>query len=251
VKHNFTDRYAHLDSPVHRIDPRAKILASVCAIVIVITEPHDGGLNRIMAYLVLLLAVVLISRLPVLYVLRRIFLALPFIIAASALYPVSALLSAGEYSPAERDIALNTSLIIFSRALIAITILILLTSTEKFHRILLGLRKLRMPKLICSVSALLYRYIFLLADETLRTTRARESRTPGRLTRNRIRIFGNQAAMIFLRSWERSQTIYKSMLSRGFTGEYPDMNKVSLKCRDVVYSLLFTLLMLSIRIFIN
>jgi len=80
---------------------------------------------------------------------------------------------------------------------------------------------------------------------------ARESRTPGRLKMNRIKVFGNQAAMIFLRSWERSQTIYKSMLSRGFAGEYPDMQKLSLKTEDVIFASSFVILMLSIRILVH
>lgn len=251
MRHDFTDKYACISSPVQRLDPRAKIIASVSGIIIVVTEPLNAGLDHMLLYLALILAVAVISRLPLLFLAKRVLLVSPFIIAASLFYPLSVMLSSGEYAITEREMALRASMVIFSRALLAIIILILLTSTEKFHRILLALRKLMMPKVICSISALLYRYTFLLADETLRTTRARESRTPGRLKMNRIKVFGNQAAMIFLRSWERSQTIYKSMLSRGFAGEYPDMQKLSLKTEDVIFASSFVILMLSIRILVH
>jgi cobalt/nickel transport system permease protein len=167
---------------------------------------------------------------------------------ASAFYFLSALFDSGNYTPEKSEVALKGALIIFFRAFTAIMILILLSSTDKIHRLLMALRKLRMPKLICSISALLYRYVFLLADETLRTTRARESRTPGNLRVDRLRVAGNQAAMIFLRSWERSQIIYKSMLSRGFTGEYPDVQKVELKAQDIIFPLIFIALMLIVRL---
>jgi len=170
VRHDFTDKYAYISSPVQRLDPRAKIIASVCGIVIVVTEPLNAGFDHMLLYLALILAVAVISRLPLLFLAKRVLLVSPFIIAASLFYPLSVILSSGEYAIAEREMALRASMVIFSRALLAIIILILLTSTEKFHRILLALRKLMMPKVICSVSALLYRYTFLLADETLRTS---------------------------------------------------------------------------------
>ncbi|MBS0010449.1 MAG: hypothetical protein KFF49_03515, partial [Bacteroidales bacterium] len=93
-------------------------------------------------------------------------------------------------------------------------------------------------------------YIFLLTDEMLRTGRARESRTPGVLRTGRLATYGNQVAVIFLRSWERSQLIYKSMLSRGFSGEFPDMQVMKLRGSDIVISFLFIALFVLIKIFI-
>ena len=250
MKHDFTDKYGNLDSPVHRLDPRAKIVAALAGIVIVVTEPLTAEVNRMALYSAPLLAVLLLSRLPVQYIIKRMLIVSPFILMASAFYFLSAIADSGNHTAEKTAQSLNGALIIFFRAFTAILILILLTSTEKFHRLLMALRRLRMPKLICSISALLYRYIFLLADETLRTTRARESRTPGKLMVNRMKVAGNQAAMIFLRSWERSQTIYKSMLSRGFTGEYPDMQRVVLRTRDVIFPCIFIALMLAIRLLV-
>lgn len=248
MKHDFTDKYGNLDSPVHRLDPRAKIVAAVAGIVIVVTEPLTAGINRMALYSALLLIIILLSHLPFHYIIKRLLIVSPFILMASAFYFLSALFDSGNYTPEKSEVALKGALIIFFRAFIAIMILILLSSTDKIHRLLMALRKLKMPKLICSISALLYRYVFLLADETLRTTRARESRTPGNLRVNRLRVAGNQAAMIFLRSWERSQIIYKSMLSRGFTGEYPDVQKVELKAQDIIFPVIFIALMLIVRL---
>ena len=96
MRHDFTDKYAYINSPVQRLDPRAKIIASVSGIVIVVTEPLNAGLNHMLLYLALILAVAVISRLPLLFLAKRVLLVSPFIIAASLFYPLSVILSSGE-----------------------------------------------------------------------------------------------------------------------------------------------------------
>ena len=78
----------------------------------------------------------------------------------------------------------------------------------------------------------------ILSDEVMRTSRARLSRTPGSLRVGRFRTYGNQAATIFLRSWERSQTVYSAMCSRGFTGEFPLTSDLRLGAGDLLFVVL-------------
>ncbi len=249
MKHDFIDKFSHLDSPVHRLDPRMKIIAVLAGITIIVTEPLTADLLHFLLYSALITAVVSISQLPVAYVLKRLLIVTPFILMASLFYPVSLLLGSDSLEKV-RDELIMSGVIIFLKATLAVVLLVLLSSTEKFHRLLMAFRKLRVPVIITTVSALLYRYVFLIADETLKTTRARESRTPGRLRRGRIRAYGNQVAVIFIRSWERSQVIYKSMMSRGFTGEFYDINTMEAGLIDIVLPLLFVALLLTVRIVI-
>ena len=62
------------------------------------------------------------------------------------------------------------------------------------------------------------------------------------------KVYGNQAAVIFYRSWERSQLIYKSMLSRGFAGEFPESEEMKLRVSDIIFSFLFIGLLLLTRL---
>jgi len=181
-------------------------------------------------------------------VLGRCLIVSPFIVVAALFYPVSVMLTSGNQSPASLRPEIMVALSIMARAFLSVIMLTLLVSSERFHNLLLGLRRLKMPKLIGILSALMYRYVFILYDETLRTARARDSRTPGKLRTGRLKTLGNQSAMIFLRSWERSQTIYNSMLSRGFDGEFPVMSNIALKGRDIVYFILFIVIFLAIRL---
>jgi cobalt/nickel transport system permease protein len=246
MKHSFLDKHCGLDSPVHSIDPRAKFLAAFSAILIIVSEPH-GRLMPFVFYGMIIFWLAAISKIPAGYILKRCLIVSPFIIIAAVSYPLSSPGSGSHETGQLLTADIRSGLSIFMKAFFALVLLILLTSSGRFHRLLAGLRKLGMPRLPGVISALMYRYVFILHDELLRTTRARDSRMPGKIRISRVKVYGNQAAMIFIRSMERSQIIYNSMLSRGFTGEFPDVDSMKLRSRDVVLSISFVLLLLAVR----
>jgi cobalt/nickel transport system permease protein len=247
LKHDFLDKYSNLDSPVHRLDPRVKILSVFLAIIIIVSEPL-GELFHFLFYFIIIALLVVLSRVPLKYLLMRCLIVSPFILMAAAFLPLSRMLSP-ELQPDYSGYSVyQASLTILFKAYSAVILLVLLTSTEKFQRLLLGIRKLKMPRLIGVISALMYRYIFLLTDEVLKTTRARESRTPGKLKISKVKVYGNQMAMIFIRSWERAHRVYDSMLSRGFNGEFPDTRTLHLSRNDVFLPVIFVGILLVIRL---
>ena len=78
------------------------------------------------------------------------------------------------------------------------------------------LRRARVPALLLTTIALMYRYLFVLADEAGRMQRARASRTlrPGRV--HAWRSTAALAGQLFLRSTERAERIYAAMCARGW-----------------------------------
>jgi cobalt/nickel transport system permease protein len=233
---------------VHRLDPRVKIIAALAAIIIVTTESLSGRLVNFAVYSVIILVITGCSRIPFRYLLKRILILSPFILMAALFYPVSQMQIRELTLTSDWRPLAEAGLSVFLKAFLALLILLLLSSTEKFHRLLRAFRWLKVPAIVTTLSALLYQYIFLLSDERLKTARARESRTPGVLRTSRVRVFGNQAAVIFYRSWERSQLIYQSMLSRGFAGEFPETQEMKLRAPDIAFSFLFIVLLLLTRI---
>jgi len=227
-----------------------KLISAFAGIVIIVTEPLDGNLVPFALYSGIVLFIVGLTRIPISYICKRCLIVLPFILMAALFYPLSVIMDGKDMSSGNLHLFLIPGTIIFSKAILAVLLLIILTSTERFHYLLLAMRKLKMPKISGAMSAVLYRYIFLLVDDALNTSRARESRTPGRLKVNRTKVYGNQVATIFIRSWDRSEIIYKSMLSRGFSGEYPGMQKLDMKPADVILSASFIALLLSVRLFV-
>ncbi len=216
-------------------------------IFIMVSEP-PGYIEPFLFYGIVISLFLYFSRIPLRFILGRCLIVAPFIFMASLFYPLSSIIGSdfqgfGSYTQ-EYRIALS----IFLKGMFAVILLTLLVSTERFHNLLLGLRKLKMPALLGTISALMYRYIFILTDEALKTSRARDSRTPGKLSMNRLKVYGNQSGMIFLRSMDRSQMIYNSMLSRGFNGEFTGLQEMAMNKKEVVFSVLVILILLAVRI---
>jgi cobalt/nickel transport system permease protein len=246
MKHDYPDRYSGLDSPLHRLDPRSKIFGFSAAILILVSEPR-GELFPFLFYAALIGSLLFLSRIPPPFIVRRCLIAAPFILTAALLLPLSLALEGGSSSGLTAE-AWFFSLSIVLKSFSAVTLLILLTSLDKFHRLLKGLRVLGLPPVFGVLAALMYRYIFILNDERLRTQRARISRTPGRLRTGRFRVIGNQAAVIFLRSWERAHLVHQAMLARGFDGSFPEYEGLSFRKRDAVFLWLMILFFLAIRL---
>ena len=249
MKHNYLDKYAHLDSFLHGLDPRTKILAFFAAIGLIVSEPK-GVLFPFAFYYAVLFILIILSRIPFRHVLVRCALASPFILSAAALVPVSFILGGEAGRTAVSLPAIHLSLSIVLKAYAAVILLVLLTSTERFGRLLKGMKTLGMPGIFALMSAVVYRYIFILNDERLKTDRARQSRTPGRLKVNRFKVFGHQAAVIFLRSWERAQTVYSSMVSRGFDGRFEGFANLRFHSRDFMFLAGWFIVLSFVRIYL-
>ena len=246
MKHDYFDKYSGLGSFIHLLDPRTKILTFLAAIGIFVSEPR-GEVFPFLFYYFLLSVLLGMSRIPLSFVLKRFLMAFPFILMAAVGLPLSHLAGSTEGTAFTTQMALS-SLSIVLKAGAAVIVLVLLTSTSKFHMLLKGMRSLRMPSVLGVMSALMYRYLFILNDERLRTNRARESRTPGRLRLNRFKVLGHQIALVFLRSWSRAHTVYYSMLSRGFQGEFPGFSPLRFHWADGLFFLSCILCLLAVRL---
>jgi len=98
---------------------------------------------------------------------------------------------------------------------------------------------LRIPAILTTIIAFLYRYLFVLTDEVLRLLRARDSRSAaipgqksGRTVFWRAQIAGHMAGQLFLRSYERSDRIYNAMLARGYNGQMRTLRAHIMRCSD-------------------
>jgi cobalt/nickel transport system permease protein len=92
----------------------------------------------------------------------------------------------------------------------------------------IAMRAIGIPRLLVAIFGLMWRYLFVLADEVLRLMRARSARSgqsdqpdlkPGGSVTWRARVTGGMAGNLFLRAFERSDRIYMAMVSRGYDGE--------------------------------
>jgi cobalt/nickel transport system permease protein len=114
---------------------------------------------------------------------------------------------------------------------------------------------LRIPTMLTTIVAFLYRYLFVLTDEVIRLLRARQSRSaaiPGLASgRNlvwRARVTGNMAGQLFLRSYERSDRIYNAMLARGYTGLLRTLNAHVMHASDWSFAVFSVAILLFLQL---
>lgn len=96
---------------------------------------------------------------------------------------------------------------------------LLLSSSEM--ELLSGLRKIYFPRMIVSIIFLMYRYIFLMMEESRMGQMAIKARvfkrhSYGVINKRLTHLMSN----LFIKSLNRVENIYKSMESRGFNGNF-------------------------------
>lgn len=217
MKHSFLDKYSYLDSPVHRLSAIGKIIISAQLLVAILAIPaktaglpllagFPSGLWLYLGVFMFLALALILSRIPVLFVLKRILAFMPFILLIIVLLP---LMQKG----GGLEMALFTSI----RALLSILVIVLLTSTTKFSDLLDGLRALKMPPIIIMMLSFIYRYFFILTDEMERLWYAVRLRAPGMRGLQKVKTLSRLVGHLFIHSYERSERIYQAMTMRGYT----------------------------------
>ena len=229
---HFLDPYVERQSPLHRLDPRLKLILTLAFILTSALTPIGAWPIYILLF-ALVLAAEVISELGIVYVLKRALLAFPFVLAALPLIfslPGEILfrLPVGPWTLSASLPGLERFISIALKSWISVQAAILLAATTTFPDLLVALRAIRIPPLLISIFSLMWRYLFVLVDEALRLIRARQSRSgqsdtvgirSGGTLGWRARTTGGMAGSLFLRAFERSDRIYQAMLSRGYDGE--------------------------------
>jgi cobalt/nickel transport system permease protein len=250
MRHSFLDQYSHLDSPVRRRDPRLKFLLSLLFILAVVLTPAGSWL-AFGAYFGILTAIFAISRLPLVYVLKRSLIILPFILLLGIFNLFTrpgielSSLDIGNWHLGVTDGGLVFIGTLLARSWLSVLALILLTSTTPLPGLLKGIERLGMPKVVVMLLSFMYRYLFLLIDEVLRMKNARDSRSIGRPTMAfQAKTVGDMIGSLFIRSYERGERVYAAMAARGFDGQSRTFNELAIDQTDVVTGIALSLLLL-------
>jgi cobalt/nickel transport system permease protein len=248
MKHSFVDEFSGLDSFVHRLDPRTKLLGSLAFVLtVVLTAPDNWRLYGV--YLCVLAGLLLLSRLPLLHVLKRSLVIFPFVIMVAVFTPfvrqgqVAASCDIGTWHIAVTYEGLAVLVNTAVKSWLCILCLIILSSSTKFERLLQGMYWLKVPRILVQVTSFMYRYMFVIADQAMRMQMSRDSRNFGMNRRNIFRTMGNMVGTLFIRSYERAERIYAAMLSRGYNGEISGLNTLRFNLPDAYFLLTLSVLL--------
>lgn len=202
MRHDFLDRYARLDSPIHRARPSVKLLATLALVTATAFLPRQAW-SPLAVVAVLLLAAAAASRIPWRFLARRVLCLEPFVLGVALL---------GLVQPG----GLGLFLFLVAKSTVCLLAMVLLANTTPFSELLRVLRKARVPALLVTTLSLMYRYLFVLLDESGRMKRARASRTFEPQRSRTWHTMATVAGQLFIRSTERADRIWAAMCARGW-----------------------------------
>ena len=217
MHHHYIDRFAYQESPIHRLDARAKILAVLAYSVVLISLPRYAIPSA--WYAVLPFAMLVWAGIPLRFVAKHTLIVSPFILCLVAFAPVfdrDPMPFGGRWMVAGGWVAAASILV---RFVLGMGALIALASTTRFPDLLRGLRRLGVPHILVLQLQFLYRYLFLLLDQSMHMRQARAVRDGGRGPLVwRWRAGAGQIGMLFIRTLDQADRTHMAMVARGYDG---------------------------------
>ncbi|GAB3692040.1 cobalt ECF transporter T component CbiQ [Saccharopolyspora tripterygii] len=211
------------DTVLHRLDPQVKIAAAFLLVLCVVATPREvfwafGG------YALLLIALAVLARIPPRWLVTRLLIEVPFVVLA-LLLPFTA----GGPSTEVAGIALSTEGLlagfnIMVKGTLGLGTSLLLAATTAPREIVLGLQRLRAPALVITIITLMLRYAEVIVAEAGRMRVARISRGHDPRFLWQVSATARGIGSLFIRSYERGERVHLAMLSRGWSGEMPEVD---------------------------
>ncbi|HEY9062545.1 MAG TPA: cobalt ECF transporter T component CbiQ [Pseudobacteroides sp.] len=239
------DDLARRESPIHSIHPLIKLITTIVFIVVVMSFGRYE-IVRLLPFFLYPVIIIAISDVPKAPIFKRILFVEPFIIGIGILNPMfdSQTIHIGGIVLSRGWITFGS---IFVKSLLTITAALLLIATTGIDRLAEALRMLRVPRIFVLQLLLTYRYISVLTDEVGRMTRAYTLRAPQQKGIHR-KAWASFAGQLLIRTFDRAQRVYHAMCARGFAGEYNTGNAFSVRLRDCIYLVCWTLFFVIVRI---
>ncbi|MBM4315252.1 MAG: cobalt ECF transporter T component CbiQ [Deltaproteobacteria bacterium] len=227
------DRLSFRETFVHRLDPRVKVIATMLFLLTVISFPkyEIAALAPFFLYPMLLVTV---GEIPLRFIIKKIIVVSPFVIFVGIFNPILDTRIAAVIFGVSVSAGWISFLSILLKFALTISAALLLIATTSFSGVCHALRRIGFPALFVSQLHFLYRYLFVLMEETMRIIRARDMRSFGKRGTG-PRVFARLIGILFLRTVDRAERIYYAMLSRGFAGDMPALKRSRIVWPDLAF----------------
>ena len=230
------DELAVQDSPVHSMNAGAKLLCTVIYILVVMSfDKYDlSGLIPMLLWPVLLYQMSGISIRTCFYKLR---IVLPLVMAVGLFNPIfdrEIMLHIGSVGVSGGVISMITLML---KGVFCLMASFLLVATTPFDNICAALRHAHFPAMLVTLLLLTYRYVGVMTEELTVMTDAYHLRAPGQKGIH-VSAWGSFLGQLLLRSMDRAQELYSSMLLRGYHQHFHYAPIKPFKGSDAVYVIL-------------
>ena len=224
------DDLARMDSPVHRLDARAKAVVTLAFVAVVMSFPRHE-VSALLPFLLFPLVLTSVARIPARELFGKILVAAPFALAVGIFNPLLDRQPAAAAGPFVITGGWLSFASILLRFLLTAWAALALVACTGMFRLASGLRRLGLPRVFVVQLLFLHRYLFVVAEEGARMTRSVGLRAPGR---NALppRAYGSLVGQLLLRSMDRAERVHRSMRCRGFDGEIRLVRPPSFRLAD-------------------
>lgn len=238
----FSEEVAARPGLLQRLDPRLKIFTVLALLVVTALVRH---LPVLLAAYAATLALAAASRLPLRFFVQRVWLFIPIFTGVVVLPATLSVVSPGEvviplwhwHGSAAGLTAegLRGAALIVTRVATSISLVVLLTLTTPWVRLLAALRAVAVPKIFVLVIGMAYRYLFLLLGTVTDMYTARKARLVGRAddVRSGRAFVAASAGVLFGKASGLSEEVHQAMVARGYRGEAVALDRFRLRGLDV------------------
>jgi cobalt/nickel transport system permease protein len=214
------DQFARADTPIHRLDARAKVLVTL-VFVVVVASFDRYAVAALLPFFIFPIVVAALGGLPTAYLARNVAVAIPFALTIGLFNPLFDRQVVFELGSLPVTGGWLSCASIVVRALLTVSAAIILVGVTGFPAVCEALERLGMPKVFAMQMQFLYRYVFVLSEDASRGARALALRSGGRQPRPRV--VASLVGSLLLRTWQRSDRIHLAMLARAYNGAFHDL----------------------------
>jgi cobalt ECF transporter T component CbiQ len=223
----FSDDTSSTHGLLQRLDPRAKVIGLFA---LVLTGAFLRTIPALLALYALTLVLAALSRLSVGFFVKRVWLFVPIFTGIVLIPATLSVVTEGHVvltlwhwhgrPEGFTSQGLTSAALVVSRVAASISLVVLLTLTTPWTRLLASLRTLGVPRIFILVIGMAYRYLFLLLGAVTDMYQARASRTIGAEKHDKsARAFVSASAGALLgRTMAMSEEVHQAMTARGYRG---------------------------------
>jgi len=243
------DELAARTSPIHALHPAAKLIAAIAYILVTLSfGKYDlSGLVPMVLWPILLFQISGTEVRTCFYKLR---IVLPLVMAVGLFNPIFDRSAAAQLGGVVISGGVISMLTLMLKGLFCLMASFLLMATTPIDLLCAALRQLHVPKMLVTLLLLTYRYVGVMTEELAVMTEAYLLRAPGQKGIH-ISAWGSFLGQLLLRSMDRAQELYSSMLLRGYHQHFHYAGIRPFRARDALYLLgciLFFLLLRRVNI---
>ena len=242
----FGDDVASMDGFLQRIDPRVKI---VSLLGLLLVAAFVRNIPTLVAMYAGTLVLAVASSLPLGFFLKRVWFFIPIFTGIIVLPAMFSFITPGDivlplwtwhgHPVGLTAQGIEAAGLIVSRVATSVSLVVLLTLTTPWTKLLAGLRALFVPRIFILIIGMAYRYIFLLLNSVTDMYASRKARSVGNdqgEVKEGQRFVAATAGALFGKAHVLSDEVHMAMVSRGYRGDAKTISRFTVGAREVLFA---------------